>query len=147
MTERKGSDPTVEEMRADLKARCARIPIYTWRRFFPDFQIPMTMHTGSPLLPSGVPYGSHEVDGYGKKLEVPNVVGNDVVETFIARNGRILEKLVHYKRDGYDSEKRDPDEVLGEVSDEEYQREYKIAVDKLEWFEKMASETSSSVSS
>ena len=129
----------IDEMRTDLRERCAKIPVYTWRRFFPDFQIPLLESTESPLLPSGLPYGSHEVDGRsGKKLDVPHTVGHGMVEIFLARNGRILEKLVHYASDGYDSEKRDPDEVLGETSDEHYQELYRLAIDKLEWLKRNA---------
>ena len=45
--------------------------------------------------------------------------------------GRIIERLVRYAPDGYDSEKVAQDEILGEVSDERYQELYQLAQIKL----------------
>lgn len=127
-----GRTPTLEEIKSDLQARCAGIPFAAWHRFFPSLQIPIGSHMESPLLPSGVRFGSHEVDGNGIPLPVRHTVGHDSVETFLARNGQILEKLVHYSSDGPDSETRLPDEVLGETSEKRYSWAYPIVVGKLD---------------
>lgn len=139
-----GGAPTIDEIKADLQVRCAGIPFTAWCRFFPDFQIPIGSHMESPLLPLGIPYGSHEVDGDGRPLSTRQVVGHDEVETFLERNGKIMEKLVHYASDGYDSRKRYPDEVLGETSDERYRWAYGIAINKLYKLQRDALEMSSS---
>lgn len=109
--------PQLEEIKSDLQRRSAEIPFAAWHRFFPGLQIPI---------------GSHEADGRGRPLEVRHTVGHDAVETFLARNGRILEKLVHYSSDGPDCETCLPDEVLGETSEDRYHWVYPIAVYKLE---------------
>lgn len=56
----------------------------------------------SPLLPAE---RSHTVDGRGRPLDVPHTIGHDVVQTFLDGEGRVMEKLVHYASDGYDSDK------------------------------------------
>lgn len=135
-----GGAPTIDEIKGDLQRRCAEVPFVTWTRFFPEFQLPIGSHMESPLLPSGILHGSHEVDGEGRPLAVRHTVGHDAVETFLARNGKIMEKLVHYASDGCDSEKRYPDEVLGETSEERYQSAYGIVTDKLDRLKKKALE-------
>lgn len=138
MIENPESSP-IAALRADLRGRFGRIPTYIWRKVFPDFTMPVGYQTiESSLLPAGIPYGSHEVDGSGKKLKVPHVVGNDVVENFFARNGRLFIRLVHYARDGYDSDKGAPSEVLGEITDEDvYKATYKEALVKLQLLERL----------
>lgn len=136
-----GERPDINELKAELQARSAEIPFATWSRFFPDLQIPIGSHMESPLLPARIPFGSHQVDGDGKPLAIRHTVGNDAVETYLGRNGRLMEKLVHYTSDGHDSEKRYLDEVLGETSDERYQWGHRIAIDKLRWLKDKGSET------
>lgn len=129
----------VEVLRADLRERFGEMPIYKWRKISPD----LTLQVGyqemeSPLLPAGIPYGSHEFDGYGNNLDAPHVVGNDLIEHFFARNGRLFTRLVHYARDGYDSDKAEPDEVLGEITDEGIYREaYVQAIEELQMYEEL----------
>lgn len=140
-----GGAPTIDELKADLRTKCEGVPFTAWLRFFPDLQIPLGQTMESSQLPAGIPFGSHEFDGKGNSLAVRHTIGHDVVETFLVRNGKILEKLVHYGSDGPDSEKRYPDEVLGEASDEQYQWAHGIAVSKLDWLNKKAAEMSSPV--
>jgi hypothetical protein len=90
------------------------------------------------LLPSGVPFGSHEVDGDGVLLEEKHTSGHNVVETFLARNGRIFQKRVHYSSDDFLAEKRNPDEVLGEASAELYSWAYEEGLRKLGWLKRKA---------
>lgn len=130
MSERQENNPSVEEIKTDLRDRCARIPFHTWRRIFPNLQLPVSQTLYSNLLPSDSSY-THK--GKGNQLETPHVIGNDVVTTFLSRNGRIIENLVHYKSDDLTSERLYPDEILGETSDETYQNVYPIAIQKLDW--------------
>ncbi|MFH0936880.1 MAG: hypothetical protein V1808_01145 [Candidatus Daviesbacteria bacterium] len=106
----------IEEIKNQLRPRCAEIPLYIWEKRFPDLQIPLTEHLHSPLLP--VSDSLEEDDVYR------GVMGHDVVDSFLARNGLVLEKLIHYATDGYDSQTRMPDEFLGEASEEIYRTGY-----------------------
>jgi hypothetical protein len=96
---------TIEQIKSDLKSRCSQIPDDVWERFNPDS---LSTYLDSPLLQDG-PWG------------------HQVIETVLAKDGRIIEKLVYYASDGYDSEKTDPDKDLGETSDERYQEIYQIS--------------------
>lgn len=130
--------PTLAEIKADLSVRCAKIPLVAWQRFSPDLQIPIGTYMTSTLLPEAV---SHTADGKGRPLVVPHTIGHDEVQTFLDREGRVMEKLVHYSSDGYDSDRRSPDEVLGETSEDRYRWAYGVAVNKLSWLERRAAET------
>lgn len=135
-----GGAPTVDELKTDLRTRCEGVPFTTWVRFFPDLQIPLGQSMESPQLPAGIPHGSHEFNGNGNKLAVRHTVGHDVVEIVLVRNGTIFEKLVHHNSDDPDSQKRYPDEFLGEANDKQYQWAHEIAVSKLDWLNKRASD-------
>lgn len=132
------AERVLAELKAELLERSARVPLAGWQRFFPDFQVPIGTHMTSPLLPAD---RSHIIDGRGKPLAAPHTIGHDVVlQTFLDREGRVLEKLVRYTSDGYDSDKRGLDEVLGETSEERYRWAHPIVLEKLDWLERRASE-------
>lgn len=97
----------------------------------------------SPLLPAGL-FGSHEVDGKGRPLAERLAYRRDYVEVFLARNGHMLEKLVHRPSivDGPDSKTGFPDECLGETSEKMYRWAYPLVVDRLRWLKEKARQMS-----
>lgn len=118
-----------------MKERVSQIPESVWSHYFPNLEIPIGMHISSPLLPSGK---CHLYNGRGEILPEPYTIGHDEVKTFLSREGQIMEKLVHYKTDGYDSEKWEPDEYLGETGEERYRWGYQIACAKLNTLQKLS---------
>ncbi|OGY14500.1 MAG: hypothetical protein A3A58_01830 [Candidatus Blackburnbacteria bacterium RIFCSPLOWO2_01_FULL_41_27] len=115
----------IEEIKGELQTRASHVPFQTLLRFFPDdLQIPLTEGMRSQLLP----LESCHVDEDGNRY----TLGHDVVKTFLARNGKVIAKLVHYDSDDYDAKKRWPDEILGEVDDETYREAYLVAIVKLD---------------
>lgn len=90
-----GREPTLDEMRTDLATRCAEIPFFVWNNYYPSLQIVISDVTESPLLPDD----SHQREG--RRF----TVGHDAVQPFLSRNGRLLEKLVHFDSDDPDPKK------------------------------------------
>ena len=120
---KRGEEVFLYEIRNDLRARCNRIPFYAWRAQFPDMQIPLFEHLESELLPK---------DKSVKTKGTRHVIGQDVVQDFLTKDGRILQKLVHYDSDDYDSSLKAPDEILGDGNLEIYSQDYSEALTKLE---------------
>lgn len=124
--ERSELAPAIAEIKKELKNRCADVPLSAWDKlasFYGSREIPVGSELESPLLPQDK---SHKLrwDEENKKyvpLCVPHVMGNDIVGVFITREGKLVERLVHYSSDEPDSDKWLLDEELGETSDERYQ--------------------------
>jgi len=108
-----------QQIRADLRARCEEIPDHVWLRNYPDSRMPLGSHLNSTVSP---------IELYGYKE----------IETDLTKEGRIIETLVHYVTDGYDSEKQASDKVLGEASDVRYHEMYQIVITKLDLLKKEA---------
>jgi len=64
--------------------------------------------------------------------------GYEEIETDLTKEGRIIETLVHYSTDGYDSKKQVQNRILGEASDERYHELYQMAITKLDFLKEEA---------
>ena len=117
---RQAQEVVIAKVKSDLQRMARGILLSTWIYVFRDTRMLLTSELNSPLL----------------KREP---CGHERIEIDLTADGKILERLVHYKTDGYDSEKGEPDEELGEATDERYLSHYEIAVHQLEWLKKQAS--------
>ena len=85
-----------------IAEQCKQIPLDGWRAL--GFSLVIGSTFTSNLLPK---HESNPVQG------TRHVINHDEIELVLQRSGMIVEKLVHYKDDGYGSEKARPDQVLG----------------------------------
>ena len=113
-------EASFDEIKEDLQRRCAEIPIQTWFERFPGMQAQIEEDNESLLLP--LSYTHRDRVG-----EMRTTMGPDMVETFLSRNGRLIQKLVHHQDDGWDGKLAFPDEFLGEAEERIYRRAYSKA--------------------
>ena len=115
-----GNGQRILQIKADLTSRCQKLPPAFWDKVAssengPDLLI--VMLNNSPLLSKDF------ISGF--------------IELFLTREGILVEKIVHYANDD-NSERDQPDEVLGETNNQRYLEAYDRAVYILDTFTMIA---------
>ena len=93
------------EVQAEIKSSCEEIPLRTWHKI--GYELKIASLEASDLLPleSSDLINGRRVPGNGDELEI-----------VLVRNGRLIEKLVHY----VDDTEGKNFEILGEGTPESY---------------------------